>query len=102
MDSVGVESVIGIVAGLCTTASFVPQLVKAWKGEDTEGVSKRMYALSVSAFVLWIIYGAMIGSMVLLIFNLTGLLLSAAILVLRLRARRRAAASPPSSAGTRA
>lgn len=90
MDAFGLASFIGIVAGLCTTASFVPQLVKAWKGMETEGISKRMYALSVSAFMLWIVYGALIGSTVLLVFNATGLALSAAILVLRLRARRRA------------
>lgn len=93
MDAFGLASLIGVIAGLCTTASFVPQLVKAWKGVETEGVSKRMYALSVSAFVLWIVYGALIGSTVLLIFNTAGLVLSAAILVLRLRARRRARSS---------
>lgn len=55
-------SLVGIVAGLCSTSSFVPQVLKAWREGDTEAISKRMYIVTVSAFSLWIFYGVMIES----------------------------------------
>ena len=83
---------LGAVAGICTTGSFVPQLLKAWRPEgDTEAISKRMYVASTIAFGLWIAHGFMIGSMPIILFNALNLVFSAAILTLKLRATRQAA-----------
>lgn len=81
-------STIGFVAGLCSASSFVPQVVKAWREGDTEAISKRMYIVTVSAFLLWIVYGVMIESLPIIAFNTISLILSGAILVLKLRSRR--------------
>jgi MtN3 and saliva related transmembrane protein len=80
---------LGVVAGLLSTASFVPQLRKAWREGDTEAISKRMYLVTVTAFTLWTLYGFLLGSLPLIIFNLTSLALSTAILVLKIRNQRR-------------
>ena len=80
---------LGMVAGTCTTFCFVPQLLKAWREGDTEAISKRMYIVTVSAFVLWTIYGFVIGSFPIIVFNILSLVLSATILVLKLRNRGR-------------
>ena len=48
-----------------------------------------MYPITVGAFTLWTIYGWLIGSAPVVIFNFLSLCLSAAILVLTLRARCR-------------
>jgi MtN3 and saliva related transmembrane protein len=85
--------ILGTVAGLLSTASFVPQVVKAWREGHTEAISKRMYIVTVSAFVLWTVYGFVIGSWPIIIFNILSLALSATILVLKLRNDRRAATS---------
>jgi MtN3 and saliva related transmembrane protein len=79
-------TVIGIVAGILSTASFVPQVLKAWR-EGTESISKRMYMVTVSAFTLWTIYGFVIGSWPVVVFNALSLMLSGTILVLKLRGR---------------
>lgn len=81
--------IIGTIAGLCTVTSFMPQLIKAWKLNDTEAISKKMYVVTVTGFTLWIAYGLMIGSLPILIFNAISLVLSGAILALKLRNRRR-------------
>jgi len=86
-------SMIGFVAGLCSASSFVPQVVKAWREGDTEAISKRMYIVTVSAFSLWIVYGVMIESLPIIAFNTISLILSGAILLLKLRSRRRATGS---------
>ncbi|HSO41842.1 MAG TPA: SemiSWEET transporter [Rhodospirillales bacterium] len=82
-------SLIGVVAGLCSTSSFVPQVLKAWREGNTEAISKRMYIVTVSAFSLWIAYGVMIESWPIIAFNIASLVLSGGILVLKVRSSRR-------------
>ena len=77
--------IVGTVAGLCSTSSFIPQVWKAWRGGDTAAISKRMYVVTVSAFSLWIVYGLMIASVPIVAFNIASLLLSGSILLLKLR-----------------
>ena len=76
---------LGFVAGICTTFSFVPQVIKAWRSTDIEAISKRTYLISAGAFALWIVHGVMIGSLPIMVFNALSLLLSGAVLVLKLR-----------------
>ena len=81
---------LGTAAGLCTTGSFVPQVVKAWREGDTRALSLRMYLALTAGFVLWLGYGLLIGSWPVIAFNVANLALSAAILRLKLREGRRA------------
>ncbi|HKH35143.1 MAG TPA: SemiSWEET family transporter [Beijerinckiaceae bacterium] len=74
-----------------STSSFLPQVVKAIRQGDTGAISKRMYIVTVTAFVLWIAYGFVIGALPLVIFNSLSLLLSGTILFLKIRNDRRAA-----------
>src|SRR4051812_41533132 len=76
---------LGFVAGACTTFSLVPQVLKAWRSADREAISKRTYFVASAAYSLWIVHGAMISSMPIIIFNALALLLGLAILVLKLR-----------------
>ena len=76
---------LGTVAGVCTTGSFVPQVIKAWREGDTEAISMRMYVVTVTAFVLWIGYGFLIESWPIVFFNVISLLLSGTVLYLKLR-----------------
>lgn len=78
---------LGTVAGLLSTASFIPQVLKAWREGNTEAISKCMYMVTVTAFVLWTIYGFVIGSWPVVVFNALSLCLSATVLVLKLRGR---------------
>ena len=88
---------LGVVAGICSTVSFVPQVLKAWRENDTEAISKRMYYVTVTAFVLWTIYGFVIGSLPIIIFNLLSLGLSGMILFLKVRNERRGASAGATS-----
>jgi MtN3 and saliva related transmembrane protein len=95
---VSLATLVGLVAGLCSTSSFVPQVLKAWREGDTEAISKRMYIVTVSAFSLWIAYGVMIESWPIIVFNIASLVLSGAILVLKLRQSRQADTAGPAPA----
>ena len=50
---------LGYVAGTITVASFVPQVVRAWRTRQTRDLSLSSLALLITAGSLWIIYGAM-------------------------------------------
>jgi MtN3 and saliva related transmembrane protein len=84
-------TMLGSLAGLLSTSSFLPQVVKAIRQGDTGAISKRMYIVTVTAFVLWIAYGFVIGALPLVIFNSLSLLLSGTILFLKIRNDRRVA-----------
>ena len=76
---------LGLAAGLCTSLSFVPQVLKAWREGDTEAISKRMYVASLIAYGLWIVHGLAIASMPVILFNAANVVFAGLILVLKLR-----------------
>ena len=90
-------TLLGTVAGLLTTGSFVPQALKAWREGDTGALSLRMYLVLTAAFALWLGYGLVIGSWPVVVFNVCNLALSAVILRLKLRERGRGAEGPQRS-----
>jgi len=86
--------VIGTGAALCSMSSFIPQILKIWRERDASAVSMRMYAVTVTGFTLWSIYGVLIGSWPGVGSNLVCLRLAAAILVLKWRFDAGARAEP--------
>ena len=50
-------SIVGALATICSTTSFVPQAWKVIRTRDTSAISKRMYAITVTGFSLWLAYG---------------------------------------------
>lgn len=77
--------IVGVGAALCSMGSFVPQIVKIVREREADGISLRMYAVTVTGFSLWIGYGLLIRSWPVVGSNLVCLLLSAAILLLKWR-----------------
>ena len=75
----------GVIAGLCSMASFVPQIVKIMRERDASGVSLRMYGVTIVGFVCWTAYGALRGSWPVTLANAVCLVLVIIILTLRLR-----------------
>ncbi len=80
-----ISTIIGLAAAICTTTSFLPQVIKAWRSRSTRDVSAGMFALLVSGNSLWLLYGALIGDLPLVVANLITLGLVATILALKLR-----------------
>jgi MtN3 and saliva related transmembrane protein len=76
---------IGVIAGGLSTVSFAPQVLKAWREGDTAAISLRMYIVTVVAFAIWIVYGVMIGSVPIIVFNALSLIMSGSILAMKIR-----------------
>lgn len=75
---------LGMMAGLCTSFSFVPQVLKAWRHGDTEAISKRMYVAALLSYSLWIVHGLMIASTPVILFNVLNLLFAGVVLMIKL------------------
>jgi MtN3 and saliva related transmembrane protein len=76
---------IGVGAALCSMSSFVPQILKIWRERDASSVSLRMYAVTVTGFTLWTVYGFLIASWPVAASNIICLILSTTILALKWR-----------------
>ena len=86
MDNLLINAV-GVAAGLCSMASFIPQILKIWRERDASGVSLRMFAVTCTAFALWAVFGLLQGSWPIVLSNAVCFALASAIVVLRLRYR---------------
>ena len=82
---VPISTIIGLAAATCTTASFLPQVIKAWRSRSTRDVSAGMFALLVTGNSLWLLYGALVSDLPLVVANFMTLGLVATILALKLR-----------------
>jgi MtN3 and saliva related transmembrane protein len=76
---------IGSTAAVCTTISFVPQLIRVWKRKSARDISLIMFLLFSFGVACWLVYGIGIGSEPVIAANAVTLALSIAILVLKLR-----------------
>lgn len=78
---------IGLIAGLLTTTAFIPQVLKIYRTKSGKDISARMISLFTTGLVLWLIYGILLRSMPLILSNSVTLVLSLAIIALKIRYR---------------
>jgi len=50
---------LGYAAGPITVASFLPQVVRAWRTRQTRDLSLASLALLITAGSLWVVYGSL-------------------------------------------
>jgi MtN3 and saliva related transmembrane protein len=62
IDNEGIINILGFVAGLFTTASFIPQAIKVIITKDTHSISLCMYVIFCIGVTLWGILGVMIDN----------------------------------------
>lgn len=79
------HTLLGTAAGTLTTLAFLPQVIKAWRTRSTHDISLGMFLLFSTGLVLWLMYGALIGSWPIIIANTVTLVLALVIVVLKLR-----------------
>lgn len=76
---------IGFVAAFCTTAAFVPQLLRVLKLRSAREISLGTFLLFSIGVALWLMYGLYTGSRPVIASNAVTLGLSLSILYLKLR-----------------
>ncbi|MGB7816997.1 MAG: SemiSWEET transporter [Methylotenera sp.] len=78
---------IGYFSAFLTTFAFVPQALHSWKTRDLSGVSLPMYSIFSTGVLGWIVYGVKIASWPIVAANIVTLVLSCAVLWLKLKHR---------------
>ena len=75
---------IGYLSGFLTTAAFLPQVIRIWRTRSTEDISLGMYWTFNLGVALWLTYGFMIKSPPVIVSNAVTLVLSGAVLVMKI------------------
>jgi len=76
---------IGLMAAVCTTLAFVPQVLKSWRTRDLSGISLPMYTIFTVGVLLWLVYGILIQDWPVIVANAITALLASAVLLLKLK-----------------
>ncbi len=74
---------LGLVAGMLTTGSTVPQVVKILETRSARDVSEWSFALVAAGTCLWLVYGLARADVAITLWNAVSLTLSIAVLALK-------------------
>ncbi len=80
---------LGFAAGTLTTIAFWPQLRRTWKTRSADDLSLGMLLTFTTGVFLWLLYGMYLQALPIIVANAITLILTLAILVLRIRYRLR-------------
>ena len=85
MNSIDGITVIGLIAAVLTTISYMPQAIKTIKSRRTKDLSLSMYAILTTGIFLWFVYGILLMNVPLILANGITLLFTATILVMKIK-----------------
>ena len=84
----GYIQLIGIIAGIFTSASLMPQLIKTFKTKKAEEISLIMLVTLMLGIALWIYYGILRKDLPIIITNAFSCLLNVILIILRLKYKK--------------
>ncbi len=84
-------TVLGTLAGLCTTFAFVPQLFKIWR-QGGRDLSYGMLALYWIGAILWFFYGVLMHARAVIITNFATAFVISVAIAMKILTEKRAAA----------
>lgn len=74
---------LGAVAGVITTLTFLPQVIKTVKEKSVKDISLMMFVIAAVNEALWIVYGALKNDWVIILTNAVILCLSLTMIYLK-------------------
>ena len=80
--------IVGIIAAVCTTSGFIPQIIRGLRTKRLDDVSPVMCMLLIFGLSLWLSYGIHIEDMIIIVANAFGVLFSIIIITLRFKYMR--------------
>ncbi len=82
------NQVVGIIAGIFTACSMLPQLIKTMKEKKAEEVSLLMIVVLIVGLSLWIVYGFMKDDWPLIVTNIFSVGVNILLLFFRIKYRK--------------
>lgn len=80
-----IDVVIGLLAGIFCTISFLPQVIQTFKTKRTKDLSFATFSIFSVGVSLWIVYGILIKQMPVIFTNIMVLILALLILAMKIR-----------------
>ncbi len=75
------ENILGIAAGVLTSISMIPQLIKVIKEKDAENLSWVMLSVLITGLSLWVWYGFLKDELPIIISNSFAVLVNIILLI---------------------
>jgi MtN3 and saliva related transmembrane protein len=90
---VGLEltEIVGIVAGICTAISLLPQLIKMIKNKKADDISLFYLTILLCGLSLWVWYGFLRDDMPIIVTNSFSLLLNITVIILGIKYKKKVA-----------
>ena len=85
MDVPHAADILGALAGLFTTISFVPQVARSWQRRSAADFSIVMLISFTAGVTMWLLYGVVTSSPVVIAANTVTLVLALALVVMKIR-----------------
>lgn len=79
--------ITGLFAGLVTTFSFLPQVIKTMRTKDTSGISLVMYVVYIIGILLWFVYASLIHQPIIIFTNSFSFILGTIMLIMKIKYR---------------
>ena len=73
---------LGCLAGICTAIAFLPQSLETIKSKNVKGLSLATYIIYCIGILSWILYGAYLHSIQMVLFNTISLVFAGIILIM--------------------
>lgn len=81
--------ILGLLSGICTASSMLPQLIKTVKEKKAEDISKLMLFVLLTGVGGWIVYGVLRKDLPIIITNCFSVLLNGVMIYLRFKYSRK-------------
>ena len=78
-------TIVGFMAAVLTTASFLPQAIKTIQTKNTAGISLFMYSLFALGTLLWFLFGFFSSNMPVMVANAVTLVFAVIILIYKIK-----------------
>ena len=82
-------TVVSAFAATLSMVSFVPQAWTIIRSRNTDGISLRMYLITVAGFIAWLVYGVLLFQWAIIAQNVVCLCLASFILTMKLLPQRK-------------
>jgi MtN3 and saliva related transmembrane protein len=77
--------IIGNIAAVLTSISFLPQAIQVIKTKDTKSISLPMYVLFILGLILWLTYGILQNDFPIILSNIVTISLASVILFYKIK-----------------
>jgi MtN3 and saliva related transmembrane protein len=81
--------IVGVAAGVCTSVSLIPQVVKIMKEKKAEDISLAYLLILFAGLALWIVYGGLRKDVPVIATNVVSVIVNVTTIVLGIKYKRR-------------